>query len=135
MPKSAQRQFLVKVSGVDGYFATKSGGTTAAEVQDVWDGGALQPEKLAAPSATENVTVSRPYDAERDQAVIHRLRPSVGRLRTTVSVQPTDADLVAVGDAQVYANALLIGLSDPEADAASGDAARLELVFAVESVA
>lgn len=135
MPKAAQRQFLIKVSGIDGYFASKSGGATTSEVADVWDGGALLPEKLASPPHTENITCRRPYDPDRDQAVIRQLRPVVGRLRTTVSMQPTDADLVARGPVQVYANALLVGLTDPEVDASSGAAAMLELVFGIESVA
>lgn len=133
--KAAQRQFLVKVSGVDGYFATKTGGNTSSDASDVYDGGSLTPEKLASPATSEDVACGRPYDPERDQAVIKRLRPLVGRWRTTVSVQPTDADLVAIGRATTYANALLIGCTEPEVDAGSGDAAMFELTFAIESVA
>ena len=135
MPKAAQRQFLVKISGVDGYFATKAGGGTASSANDVYDGGQLTPEKLASPATTEDVTVGRPYDPNRDQEVINRLRPLVGRWRTTVSVQPTDADLVAMGRPTTFANALLISVTEPDVDAASGDAAVFELVFAIESVA
>lgn len=135
MPKASQRQFLAKVSGIDGYFATKTGGDTSSDASDVYDGGSLTPEKLASPSTTDDVTLGRPYDPNRDQDVIRRLRPLVGRWRTTVSVQPTDADLVALGRPDTYANALLIGLTSPEVDAASGDAAVFELTFAVESVA
>lgn len=132
---ASQRQFLVKVSTVDGYFASKTGGSVTADSTDVWDGGALTPAKLASPATTEDVTLTRPFDPDRDRSVINRLRPLVGRWRTTVSVQDTDADLVAIGPPTVYANALLIGLTDPEVDAASGDATTFELVFAVESVA
>lgn len=135
MPKSAQRQFLVKVAGIDGYFATKSGGDTSADASDVYDGGRLDPEKLAAPATTDDITVGRPFDPVRDRPVIRTLRPLVGRHRTSVSVQDTDADLIPIGDPTVYANALLVGLTDPEADASSGDAASFELTFAVESVA
>lgn len=135
MPKAAQRQFLCKVSGIDGYFATKTGGDISSDASDVYDGGSLTPEKLASPATTDDVTVGRPYDPNRDQDVINRLRPLVGRWRTTVSVQPTDSDLVAVGRPSTYANALLIGLTEPEVDASSGDAAVFELTFAVESVA
>lgn len=135
MPKASQRQFIVKVSTIDGYFASKTGGDTSADSTDVWDGGALTPEKLASPAATDDVTVGRPYDPDRDQAVINRLRPLVGRFRTTVSVQPTDADLVARGRPTVFANALLTALTSPEVDASSGDPAMFELTFAVESVA
>jgi hypothetical protein len=135
MPKAAQRQFLVKVSTVDGYFATKTGGDTTADASDVYDGGSLTPEKMASPATTDDITVGRPFDPARDRAVIDRLRPLVGRARLTVSVQDTDADLVAIGRPTVYPNALLIGLTEPEVDAASGDPAALELTFAVEAVA
>ena len=133
--KAAQRQFLVKVSTIDGYFAQKTGAETTADVTDVWDGGKLTPEKLAGPANTGDLTVSRPYDPDRDQPVISRLRSRVGRWRTTVTVQPTDADLVARGRPTTYANVLLVGLTEPDVDAGSGDPATLELVFAVESVA
>lgn len=135
MPKAAQRQFLVTVAGVRGFFATKSGGDVSSDVSTVYDGGSLTPEKLASPATADDVTVGRPYDPARDASELARLRPLVGRWRTTVSVQPTDADLIAVGRPVVYANALLVGLTDPEADAASGDAATFELTFAVETVA
>lgn len=135
MPKAAQRQFLVSVEGVTGFFATKTGGVTSADTTDVFDGGSTRPEKLAAPATTDNIVTGRPYDTERDQPVVNRLRPQVGRWRTTVAVQPTDADLVPVGPPEVYANALLVRVQAPEVDAASGDAAMLELEFAVEAVA
>lgn len=135
MSKAAQRQFLVKVSGIDGLFASKTGGNTASEATDVYDGGTLTPEKISNPPRTDDVSVGRPFDPIRDRPVLRRLRPLVGRWRTTVSVQDTDADLVAIGQPTVYSNALLIGLTDPEHDAASGDAAAFEMTFAVETVA
>lgn len=134
MPKAAQRQFLIKVSEVDGYFATKAGGDTTSDATDVYDGGSLTPEKLASPPTTDDITIGRPFDPIRDRPVLRRLRPLVGRWRTTVSVQDTDANLVSLGAPTVYANALLIGVTEPEGDASSGDAAMFELAFAVESV-
>lgn len=133
--KAAQRQFLVKVTGIDGYFSSKSGGDVEGDVTTVYDGGSLKPEKLGGPAAPGQVTVGRPYDPERDAPVLRRLRGIVNRWRTTVSVQPTDGDLTPIGPPTVYANALLVRVSDPEHDAESGDAARLELVFDPESVA
>lgn len=134
MPKAAQRQFLVSVEGIDGYFATKAGGDLSADVTTVFDGGSLTPERLASPALPGDVTVGRPFDPERDLIVLAGLRPLVGRWRTTVSVQATDGDLVAIGDPVVYSDCLLTGLTDPEADAASGDAAALELTFSPTSV-
>lgn len=136
MPKSAQRQFLVKVAGIDGYFATKTGGEVEGEVSTVYDGGSLKPDKLGAPAVPGEVIVSRPYDAERDAPLAKELRGKVNRWYTTVTVQPTDADLVALSvPPTVYVNALLRRVSDPDADASSGDAAVLELAFDPEDTA
>ena len=130
---SAQRQFLVKVSGIDGYFMSKSGGNISADVTKVYDGGSLSPDVIASPPEAEDVTVSRAFDPGRDGELLVRLRQQVGRFRTTVSVTPTDADLVAQGAATVYPNALLVGMNEPEYDSSGGDAASFELVWAIGS--
>lgn len=132
---TTQRQFLVGVEGIPDLWASKSGGETSADTSDVWDGGRKYPEKSAAPATTENITIGRPYRAGRDAPIIKALRPRVGVFRTTVSVQPTDADLVPIGSPTVYANALLIRVAEAEFDASSGDPGAVELEFAVESVA
>ena len=135
MPIAAQRQFLVKVSGIDGYFAQKTGGGVSSDVSRVFDGGSLVPEVLASPAQAGDVTVSRPWNPDRDAAVLARMRTLVARWRTTISVHPTDADLVPIGSPTVYANALLTAVGDPEADAGSGDPPTLSLTFAVPTVA
>lgn len=133
MPKSSQRQFLVKVSGIDGYFMTKSGGAITADTSRVYDGGSLTPDVIAGPAEAGNITVSRAYDQNRDAALLTRLRQKVGRFTATVSVTPTDRDLVANGRPTTYARALLVGLTEPDFDASSGDAATFELEFAIGS--
>lgn len=132
--KSAQRQFLVKVSNIDGYFMTKSGGNISADTTKVYDGGETRPDVLSSPADVENITVSRAYDHQRDSETLVQLRGKVGKLRTTVSVTPTDEDLVAIGSPVVYSDALLVGLTDVEVDASGGDAATFELEFAVSGV-
>lgn len=131
MAKSAQRQFLVKVAGIDGYFATKSGGNVSSDTNKVYDGGDVTPYVMAGPAEAENVTVGRPYDPVRDGDLLSRLRTRVGRETFTVSITPTDRDLVVVGGPTVYPDALLVSVSEPEADAGSGDAAMFELEFAI----
>ena len=133
-PISAQRQFVIRVAGIDGYFATKSGGAMTADASREYDGGSLTPEVMTSPATPEDVTVGRPYKAARDADLLRRLRPLVGRWRTSVSQQPTDRDLVPVGKPTVYSG-VLIGVNDPDADASSGDAARIELTFAIELIA
>lgn len=136
MPKSAQRQSLVKVAGIDGYFATKTGGDTEGEVSLAYDGGKAKPEKLSGPPVVGEVVVSRTYDPLRDAALEKELRKKVGRWYTTVSVQPTDADLVALPvPPTVYTNALLRRVVGPEHDASSGDPQVLELTFDPEDTA
>jgi hypothetical protein len=135
MGTAAQRQFLAKVEGIEGYFNSKTGGNRSSDASKVYNGGETDPEVLASPANTDDVTLTRGYKPLRDASVLESLRPQVGRLRTTVSVTPTDEDLVAIGKPVVYSNALLVGLSEPEYNADSGDASTYELTFAVGSVA
>lgn len=132
--KSAQRQFLVKVTGIAGFFANKSGGEVTADASRVYDGGSLNPEVMTSPAQTGDITVSRPFDRARDYPVQRQLQSKVGTWRTTVHVTPTDEMLVATDEPTVY-TAVLTGVTPPETDAASGDPAVLELTFAVEGVA
>ncbi len=132
--KQAQRQALVSIEGVPGLWATKSGGNMSADASDVWDGGALAPEKLPGPASAENVSVSRPFDRLRDLPRIAALRRGVGNLRATVTVQPTDENLFPIGTPTVYPAALLVTLEEPEYDASSSDAQTITLEFAVSTV-
>lgn len=130
MSKMAQRQYLVKVSGIEGYFATFSGGNVTADTNKVYDGGNPVPEVLAGPAEADNITVGRPYDTNRDADIVATLRRQVGLFAATVSVQPTDRNYNAIGKPRVYPDALLVGLTEPDYDATSGDAATIELEFA-----
>jgi hypothetical protein len=134
--KSANRQFLVKVEGIDGFFATKSGGEVTADSSKVWDGGSLKPSVLASPPEVGDVTCSRPYDRTRDQPMLDRLILMVSSWTTTVSVTPTDGALNVIPGTKprVYSGALLTGVREVEPDASSGDASDLELTFAVEDI-
>lgn len=132
MPPSSARQFLITVSTIEGYWARKQGGETAADSAKAWDGGSLTPSVLMGPASTGDVTLERPYRVERDASVVARLRRVVGRSSHTITVQPTDIDLVPVGAPEVY-NGVLMRVRSPEPNAAEGGAATVELVFAVES--
>jgi hypothetical protein len=134
MPTSAQRQFLISVAGVPGFFSRRSGADVEAEASREFDGGSLTPEVLTGPGIPGDLVGGRGYKPERDADVLARLRPLVGRWRTTITAQPTDRDLVPTGRPTVYTGTL-IRTNDPEADANSGDVARWELSFAIEDVA
>lgn len=133
MPKASQRQWLVRVDGIEGLWARKTGGAITADTTKAYDGGNPTPDLISAPPSAENVTVGRTYDEDRDGPILRRLRPLVGVFRTTVSVTPTDADLVAIGEPIVYAGALLVGVTESDVDAGSGDASDFDLEFAISS--
>lgn len=128
--RSSQRQFLVSVDGLPDYYATFSGGEVTAEASKVYDGGQARPSVLPGPAETGNLVISRPYGAERDQPLIDRLQPLVGKWVTTVTKQPTDADFTGIGTPTTYPESLLVRVTPPEADAASSDGATYELEFA-----
>lgn len=132
--KASKRQFLVKVAGIEGYFMTKTGGNITAEVNKVYDGGSKTPDVISSPPQADDVVLTRGYDPYRDGPILTQLRGQVGKYRSTVSVTPTDEDLVAIADdASVYPDALLTGLDDSEVDAGSGDAATYQLTFSIGS--
>jgi hypothetical protein len=134
--KSAARQFLWGVDGISGPFAQKSGGEVTSDATKVRDGGALTADVIAAPPEVGDVTLTRPYDPERDQPIIDVLLTRVGQWRTTITGQPLTADMRAARvKPRVYPDALLTGVREPESDADSGDAATYELTFAVPTVA
>ena len=134
MSKSSQRQFLVKVGDIPGYFMTKSGGKISSDVSKAYDGGDPDPDLIAAPPNVDNLTVSRVFDPTRDGQLLRNLRQQVGVFETTITVTPTDRDYVAVDEPTVYHPALLVGLTDSDTDASSGDPATYELEFAIGTV-
>lgn len=133
--KLSARQWLVTIDGIDGTWASISAGETAAEGTRVRDGGSTKPDVLAGPAETDDITCSRPFDADRDHDLITSLLPLVGQWFTTITKQPLNGDMTRVDvKPRVYSEALLTKISDPESDADSGDPSRLELTFMVGDV-
>jgi hypothetical protein len=131
---STQQAWLVSVSGIPGYWQTKSGGEKSSETTKDYDGGSLEPEVIASPAEIDNITVSRSYKPSRDLEALRMASSKVGRWRTTVSITPTDEDMMANGQPRTYPNALLVRCTEPEVDRSSGDPATWELEFAVAVV-
>lgn len=132
MSSGRQRDFLVTVEGIDGFFATRTGGETSAETRRVWNGGQTTPEVMADPPVTGNVIVTRPWDPVRDQPLIKRLRPLCGQWVTTVIQQPTDRDLGVIPGVEpdVYSEARLVRIAPSEFNAENGEPDSIELEFA-----
>lgn len=130
----SQRQYVVTVDNIEGKFMTKGGGSVSADSTKIYNGGSKTPAIITGISEVENITVGRAFDSSRDRAMLQTLRSQVGRYVTTIKVQETDADYVAVGNPVVYADAVLVGITEPEYDSGSGDPAMVELEFACSSV-
>jgi hypothetical protein len=136
MPKMSQRQSLVSIEGIEGLWATRSGGDVSADVSPVWDGGADHPEQMAGPASSDNITVTRPMDEIRDLGRIKELRKTgVGRFVTTITEQHTTRDLFPIGEPDVWPEALLVRANVPEYDAGSSDPKVVELEFAISQFA
>lgn len=135
MSVAATRQFLVTIQGIDGTFASKTGGDKTAEASRAYNGGSNRPAIVSSVPEVSDITVGRPYDPERDQAVILALLPLVGEWVTTVTVTPLRGNLArANAKPLVYSECLLIGVTPPEHEAGGGDPAMLEISFAPADV-
>lgn len=136
MPKTAARQHLTTVAGLDGFWATIAGGRTSVDHQKVYDGGKLNPDLLQSAPTHEDLTVSRPFDTTRDAPIAARLRRILsdgGEWSTTVSKVPTDGDFTPIGGAVVH-EVRLKSVKDPDGDAASNNPTMIELVFTTVNV-
>jgi hypothetical protein len=132
----SQRQFTVTISGITGVFMTKSGGGISSDATKIYSGGNDTPSIITGVPEIENITVGRAYDSGRDDAMLESLRSQVGRLTATITVQETNANYNAgTLKKAVYAGAVLVGITEPDYDSSSGDAAMVELEFACKSVA
>lgn len=146
MGKVAQRQIVAEItpSSVAGahnrgpafnsYFAQVSGGEITASVEKVYDGGAIFPDTLCAPSEIGDVTVTRHYDPDQDGAALKLIRRMVGQCYYNLNIYDLDCGLRVYGTERVYPNALLTGLTEPEGDSSSGAPAMFSLTFSVSEV-
>lgn len=130
---AGQRDYLVKVSGVDGYFQTITGGRKASDVTHDFDGGSRDPEVLTSPAVVENIVVGRTYKPERDAAFVKRVRDRVGITPKTITVFDVDADKQIIGVNRQY-DGIIVGFNEAAVDANSGDRSRFEIEFAVTRV-
>lgn len=135
---ASQSQVLVSIDawGTD-YWAELSGGEVSGDAKEVWNGGAEQPDQLAARATTSNLVIKKPYYPGRDKARMEQLMRRVGKVRATITVQDTDPDLRGgvYGPPRVYPNALLVKVKAPEAKAGSGDENVIETEWAVSGLA
>lgn len=135
MAKASARQWLVTIAGIEGTWAQLSGGETTGEGTRVRDGGSTKADVLGGPAETDDLTIGRPFDPDRDQDLLTSLLPLVCQWSTTVTKAALYGDMTrAKAKPRVFSNCLLTGVSEPEVDADSGDPGRLELTFMVGDI-
>ncbi|WP_427017872.1 hypothetical protein ACQCSX_04455 [Pseudarthrobacter sp. P1] len=127
---STKSEFLVTVAGIPGTWRTFSGGGSTASYNRDYTGGSKTARFLTGKPEFEDIALVRTYDPVVDQPWINKLRKVVGRHNTTVTKQPTDADFTKVGKPITFPGCRLIGLKEPDTDAASADASEVTLTFA-----
>jgi hypothetical protein len=131
---AAEGDFLVRVEGIEGYFTTLSGGQTPVETNQVFDGGADYPSIVVGKKKPSNITVTRPFDPSTDQDLCHRLRRQMP-WTTTVTKQPLLQNKQRIADPTVYPGAILVNVTEPDANYGSGTTAMMQLEFAVSQIA
>lgn len=149
--KIAQRQLVASISpsqmgnaetppspGRDGdltYFAQVTGGEITASVEKIYIGGKLFPEVLCAPAEIGDITVTRHYDSDVDGAFLAGVRQMVGRAYYDIQIDELNCNVAVPELQRSYPQALLVGLTEPDGDAASGAPATYSLTFSIQSVA
>lgn len=116
------------------YFAQVTGGEITASVEKIYIGGKAFPEVLCAPSEIGDITITRHYSPTIDKSFMTSIRQMVGRAYYDITVFELDCDVKKPETQRVYAQSLLVGVTEPEGDAASGAPATYSLTFSVQSV-
>ena len=116
------------------YFAQVSGGEITASVEKIYIGGKLFPEVLCAPPEIGDITVTRHYDRAVDYNFLSQVRQMVGRAYYDVSIVEMNCNIANPNNSRDYPKCLLVGVTEPEGDAASGAPATYSLTFSVQSV-
>jgi len=150
MSKLAQRQIVASIVpsaqgnterppkvGTDGgrrYFAQVSGGEITASVEKIYIGGKLFPEVICAPAEIGDITITRHYSRQIDGAFLRALRQMVGRAYYDVTIEEFNCDIKNPQATRKYPQCLLVGITEPEGDSASGAPATYSLTFSVQTV-
>lgn len=150
MSKVAQRQIVASITpstenntevpgspGSDNslsYFAQVTGGEITASVEKVYIGGKLFPEVLCAPAEIGDITLTRHYDSTIDGSFLSSIRQMVGRAYYDIQIDELNCNVAVPEFQRSYPLALLVGLTEPDGDAASGAPSTYSLTFSIQTV-
>lgn len=128
MSRQDQYNITVSVDGIDtGTWDKMDGGAVDSEETKYKPGGLGAEVTLGGSVTTENVTVSRLYDLDRDHSgLVRMLLARAGKAKVNINKQPLDADGIPFGTPLVYKGVLKM-VSPPEVDSESSDAGLLEI--------
>ncbi len=132
--KTAERQSLITVQGVAGYWQTRTGGEGTAAASKEFDGGSLTAEIITGNIEYSDVVVTRMWDDQVDGRLFPWLLTMQGRLVAWISDAQTDANLVPTGDVLQFLGTL-IKVTPPQANTNSNAAKKISLTFAISQVA
>lgn len=132
---ASESDFLVKVVGIEGLWATRTGGDTPTDVSQVFNGGEDYATPVIGKKKPSNLVLTRPYDPRRDQQLSLELRRRQGSFRRTITQQPTLTDGTIVASPTTWIDCILINVKDPETNSGSSGAAMIELTFTPGRVA
>lgn len=127
---SSESDFNVKIEGIDGLWATRTGGDAPLDVSLAFNGGDRFPTPVVGKEKPSQLICSRPFQPERDQPLIRDLKQRKGVFRPTIYQIPTFTDGVVVGgDDSVWTECVLTNVKDPDTNAGSSNSGMVELTF------
>jgi hypothetical protein len=130
MSRKDQYDVTVSVDGLGnlGTFDTFGGGEIDSDEQKYRPGGMAPPVSLGGAVTMGNVTVSRLFDLDRDNPIVHALIARVGIGGIAVTKQPLDLNKVPYGRPLVYTGKVK-KVTPPDHDSTSSDPGLLEIEF------
>lgn len=112
----------VSVDGIPlGIWDTLAGGGVTAGETKYKPGGMVPQVSLGGSKVTENVTLTRLYELQRDHELCRQLMGRTGRAQVVVSRQPLDPDAMPYGRPFVYTG-ILMEIHPGDTDSKSEDA-------------
>ena len=123
---------------VDGYgdvgqFDKFTGGDSTATIPKYRPGGMGNEVTYTALPVYADVTLTRVYTIERDQAVVAALRALIGRVYGTVTLQPLDAEGNPLGTPRTY-RGRIANVKEGNADSTSSQPRMWTIDFSIEDV-
>lgn len=125
-----QDRIKVTVSSMPGSWTTISGQESEREVVKLRAGAGESKQVIATQLEYGDVTITRLFDADRDQAILSALNSGNSYAGSTITEQYLDGDGNAIdGKRIVHSGCAVMSFSGPEGDANSSDMGYLTITW------